>query len=91
MGMSGKMLCSFLLSDAQLDYFGRGLFFSLDSGSRSVLAFRRQTSFGFALLVHVTLTLWEAWNEFFHHVPSGSLFGELLRVVLVLRWDVRLL
>jgi hypothetical protein len=56
MGMSGKMLCSFLLSDAQLDYFGYGLFFSLDSGSRLVLAFRRRTSFGFVLLVHVMLS-----------------------------------
>jgi hypothetical protein len=56
MGMSGKVLCSFLLSDAQLDYFGRGLFFSLDSSSRLVLAFRRQTSVGFARLVHMMLT-----------------------------------
>jgi hypothetical protein len=33
----------------------------------------------------------EAWNELFRHVPSGPLPGELLRAVLVLRWDVRLL
>jgi hypothetical protein len=56
MGMSGKMICSFLLSDAQLEYFGCSLFFSLDSSSRSVLAFQKQTSFGFVLLVHVMLT-----------------------------------
>jgi hypothetical protein len=56
MGMSGKMLCSSLLSDARLDYFGCGPFFSLDSGSRSVLAFRSQTFFGFVLLVHVMLS-----------------------------------
>jgi hypothetical protein len=56
MGMSGKMLCAFLLSDAQLNYFGRGLFFSLDSGSYLVLAFQKQTSFGFVLLVHMMLT-----------------------------------
>jgi hypothetical protein len=53
--MSGKMLYSFLLLDARLDYFGRGLFFSFDFGSLLVLAFRRQTSFGFVLLVHVML------------------------------------
>jgi hypothetical protein len=56
MGMSGKMLCSSLLLDARLDYFGHGLFFSLDSGSCLVLAFRRQTFFGFVLLVHVMLS-----------------------------------
>jgi hypothetical protein len=56
MGMSGKMLCFFILSDAQLDYFGCGLFFSLDYGSRSVLAFQKRTSFGFVLLIHVMLT-----------------------------------
>jgi hypothetical protein len=54
-GMSGEMLCSFLLSDAQLDYFGRGLSFSVDSGSHSVLAFQRRTSFDFAHLVHAML------------------------------------
>jgi hypothetical protein len=54
--MSGKMLCSSLLSDARLDYFGYGLSPSLDSSSRLVLAFRRQTSFGFVLLVYVTLS-----------------------------------
>jgi hypothetical protein len=53
MGMSREMLCSFLLSDAQLDYSGHGLSFSLDSSSRSVLVFRRRTSFDFARLVHV--------------------------------------
>jgi hypothetical protein len=56
MGMSGKMLYSSLLSDARLDYFGCGLSPSLDSGSRLVPAFQRQTSFGFVLLVHVTLS-----------------------------------
>jgi hypothetical protein len=56
MGMSGKMLCSSLLSDVRFDYFGCGLFFSLNSGSRLVLAFRRQTSFGIVLLVHVMLS-----------------------------------
>jgi hypothetical protein len=50
------MLRSFLLSDAQLDYSGRGLFFFLDSSSHLVLAFRRQTSFDFMLLVHVMLS-----------------------------------
>jgi hypothetical protein len=83
-GMSGKMLCSFLLSNAQLDYFGCGLFFSLNSDSCSVLAFQKQTSFGF-----VMLTLWEAWNEFFRCVPSGPLSGELFEVVFVLHWDAR--
>jgi hypothetical protein len=56
MGMSGRMLCSSLISDAQLDYSGRDLFFSLDSGSRLVLVFRRQTSFDFARLVHAMLS-----------------------------------
>jgi hypothetical protein len=55
MGMSGKMLCSYLLLDAQLDYSELGLFFSLDSGSRLVLVFRRQTSIDFARLVYVML------------------------------------
>jgi hypothetical protein len=55
-GMSGKMHCSTLLSDARLDYSGRGLFFSLDSGSRSVLVFGRQTSFDFVRLVHAMLS-----------------------------------
>jgi hypothetical protein len=54
-GVSEKMLCSFLLLDAQLDYSGHGIFFSLDSGSRLVLAFQRQT-FGFVLLTHVMLS-----------------------------------
>jgi hypothetical protein len=56
MGMSGKMLCSSLLSDARLDYSGHGLFFSLDSGSHLVLVFQRQTSFDFARLVHTMLS-----------------------------------
>jgi hypothetical protein len=55
MGMSGEMLCSFLLSDTRLDYSGHGFFFSLDSGSHLVLVFRRQTSFDFTRLVHVML------------------------------------
>jgi hypothetical protein len=55
MGMSSEMLCFFLLSDARLDYSGRGLFFSLDSGSHLVLVFQKQTSFDFARLVHVML------------------------------------
>jgi hypothetical protein len=56
MGVSENMLRSFLLSDAQLDYSGRHLFFSLDSGSRLAPAFQRQTSFGFVLLTHVMLS-----------------------------------
>jgi hypothetical protein len=55
MGMSGEMLCSFLLSDARLDYSGCGLFFSLGFGSRLVLVFRMRTSFDFARLVHAML------------------------------------
>jgi hypothetical protein len=56
MGMSGRMLCSSLLSNAQLDYSRRDLFFSLDSSSRLVLVFRRQTSFDFACLVHAMMS-----------------------------------
>jgi hypothetical protein len=54
-GMSGDMLCSFLLSNARFDYSGRGFFFSLDSVSHLVLVFRRQTSFDFVRLVHAML------------------------------------
>jgi hypothetical protein len=91
MGMSGEMLCSFLLSDARLDYSGRCLSFFLDSSSRLVLVSRRRTSFDFACLVHAMLSFQEAWNESFSRAPSELLFGELLGVVLVLRWEAKLL
>jgi hypothetical protein len=55
MGMSGEMLCSFLLLDTRLDYSGCCLSFSLDSGSHLVLVSRRRTSFDFARLVHAML------------------------------------
>jgi hypothetical protein len=68
----------------------RGFFFSLHSSSHSVLIFRRHTSFDFARLVHAMLSYREAWNEFFSYMPLGLLSGELLKVVLALRWDARL-
>jgi hypothetical protein len=59
-GMSGEMLCSFLLLEARFVYFGRGFFSSLDSGSRLVLVFRRRISFDIACHVRAMLTWQEA-------------------------------
>jgi hypothetical protein len=62
-----------------------------DFGSCLALVSRRRTFFDFAHLVHVTPSWRGTQKGLFRRVLSELLSRELLGVVLVFRWDVKLL
>jgi hypothetical protein len=88
--MSGKMLCSFLLSDAQLDYFGCGLLFF----SRLWLSFGPSLSKADLLWLCAScpcdVVLVGRLERVLLSCALRAIVGEL-EVVFVLHWDVRLL
>jgi hypothetical protein len=89
--MSGKMLCSFLLLDAQLGYFACGLFFF----PRLWLLFGPSLSKADLLWLCASCprdaVLAGSLERVLSSRASGLLSGELLGVVFVLHWDARLL